>query len=484
MSKLTIRIGSTISGLKAGLSNGMSRVKKFVSGVRSSFGGLAGTFGALISVAGIKRGIDALDDLGKTAGKIGVSTDAVQKYNYAAKITGTTSQTVATSFKRMASVILDAENGLTESKRALSDLNLSWEKLAGLKPERQFELIVAALNKVDDASRRNALAQDMFGRGGQELQIFIRDFKELSNEIESMGAIIPESTIRNAEKLNDTIAKIKTNWAANIMKGYEFFGDIANGDPLGKSRSTAAKNKIIFDKQKQVRGMGKEAAGMGKADLARQFFQTADEIGTASGGSEMKRITEKYKKLKAQLIYEKKNKTAWEARLKEATATDEKKEKEVQKAETLKGNQNQKIQDYISSMEKEYQLQKLINAGKQKEAAIEKALSDAKRSGGRDLSQKEKADISKATADLYDITKAGKKDKSTKTLAYENTNTTDSLRRIGGNIGGVASPELEASRQQVGLLKEAKQYLASIDEKTELTFNGDNEMRFPGRVPY
>jgi len=472
MSKLTIKIGSSISGLKAGLSKGISRVKKFVSNVKSSFGPLAGTIGAAISVAGLKRGIDALDDIGKGAGKIGVTTEAWQKYNYAAKITGTTAETVATSFKRMSSVILDAENGLSESVRPLKELNLSWEKLAGLKPEKQFELIVAALNKVDDASRRNALAQDLFGRGGQELQIFIRDFKELSAEIDSMGAIIPEDQIRNAEKLNDLITRIKTNWAAAITKGVEAFSDISNGDPLGEKRLRA-------NKQKQVRGMAKEAAGMGKAGLSQGLFQVADELGTAQGGAEMKRVVSKYRKLKEQLEYERKQKRQWDVRQKEATASEAKEEKEVQKAETLKDNQNKKITDYIAGMEKKISLQKLINAGKEKEATIEKALSDAKRAAGRDLSQKEKVDISKATADLYEITKAGKKTKDQKALAYDDSKATDSLRRIGGNIGGTYSPEFSVAKDSNMKLKNMDKSLASIDEKTELTFDNNNEMKVP-----
>lgn len=470
MSKLTIKIGSTISGLKAGLSKGYGKVKKFVSNVRGAFGGLAGTFGAVLSVAGINRAVNALDDIGKSAGKIGVSTEAMQKYNYAAKITGTTGETVKTSFKRMTSTILDAENGLTEAKRALNDLGLSWQKLAGLKPEKQFEMIVAALNNVDDASRRNALAQDVFGRGGQELQIFIRDFKELSGEIDSMGAIIPEDQIRNAEKLNDLITRIKTNWAAAIAKGVEAFTDITNGDPLGERR-------LRVQKQNQIRGMAKEAAGMGKAGLSQGLFQVADEIGSASNGAEMKKAVDKYRKLKDQLEYERKQKRQWDVRMKRAAAADSKEEKEIQKQKQTEEKQNEKVQDYIASVEKKIQLQKLVLAGKQKEAAIEKALADAKRQAGRDLTQKEKVDISKATADLYEITKKDKKEKQN-ALTYDKTPITDELRRKGINLGGQYTPEANIAKDSNNRLKSMEKSLESIDEKTELQFD-NTEMRFP-----
>ena len=69
----------------------------------------------------------------------------------------------------MASTVFDANLGLKTTTDSLDALGISVAELQGLSPEQQFQLFANALAGVDDASRRAALAQDVFGRSGTHL---------------------------------------------------------------------------------------------------------------------------------------------------------------------------------------------------------------------------------------------------------------------------------------------------------------------------
>jgi hypothetical protein len=65
--------------------------------------------------------------------------------------------------------------GTNASADALKQLGIDYTSLQGMKPEDQFMMVAEALSRVSDASRRAALAQEVFGRSGTRMLPLINE---------------------------------------------------------------------------------------------------------------------------------------------------------------------------------------------------------------------------------------------------------------------------------------------------------------------
>jgi hypothetical protein len=144
------------------------------------------------------------------AKRTGFSVEALSTLQFAATRSGTSLEDLEKGIRRMQGTLLDAERGLAASKRALAELGLEWEDLKGLKPEEQFERIASGLAGVQDASRRAALAQDLFGRSGTALVPMLRDLPKLREEAERLGLVIGGPAAAQAAELQDRLEDL---WA-------------------------------------------------------------------------------------------------------------------------------------------------------------------------------------------------------------------------------------------------------------------------------
>ena len=123
----------------------------------------------------------------------------------------------------MASTLLDAEDGLTETTRALDRLNLDVKDFTGLNPEQQFFKFADALAKVEDDSKRAALAQDIFGRAGTELLPLFREGEEglaaLAAQAERLGIVYSQEAAANAAKFKDAQNVLSKALQGALAKG-------------------------------------------------------------------------------------------------------------------------------------------------------------------------------------------------------------------------------------------------------------------------
>ena len=88
-----------------------------------ALGGAAG-FGFLV-----KRSLDATDSLAKTASKIGTTTEALSKLQYAAQLTGVEQNTLNMAMQRFTRRAAEAAQGTGEAKGALRELGVDANKL-------------------------------------------------------------------------------------------------------------------------------------------------------------------------------------------------------------------------------------------------------------------------------------------------------------------------------------------------------------------
>jgi hypothetical protein len=136
---------------------------------QSSFGQMVGAFSAASLIdkgvgALIGFGKEAFDSAGKVvdlADKTGLSTEAIQRMQFVAIQTGSSLDNFTDAAFKLSTRLGAGSSGV---RGAVDALGLSFAQIRTLSPDKQFETITAALGKVDDATRRNTLGVELFGK--------------------------------------------------------------------------------------------------------------------------------------------------------------------------------------------------------------------------------------------------------------------------------------------------------------------------------
>lgn len=217
------KTGNAFRSLNARLEK-TRKVAKSVVGVIAKVGAAAVALGAGFVVA-TKKALEFADGIAKTADKVGLSTDALQKYRYAADLAGVSNGELDKAFDKLNKSIGETiSDGTGAAFDAFTQLGLSSDlmsgKLRGTEPV--FLAVSDALAQVDDHSQRAALAADIFGRSGTKLINLMKngrgDIKAAGDEFERFGGVIEEGTLRSSEKAIDAITRLTTLMQSKLTK--------------------------------------------------------------------------------------------------------------------------------------------------------------------------------------------------------------------------------------------------------------------------
>lgn len=174
----------------------------------------AGVAGTAIAAVMVKSAIDSADATGILAGKLGITTEALSKLQYAAKLSDVSQGALESGMKKLARTLTDAAAGAGGGAKAFEALGLSAEQIIKLPADKQLGAIADALNRVENSSQKAALAQQIFGRGGVELLPLIAEgsagIAKMGGELERLGGVISGSMAARAMQLNDNIDRLKT----------------------------------------------------------------------------------------------------------------------------------------------------------------------------------------------------------------------------------------------------------------------------------
>ena len=209
--------------------NAKDKASGKLKGVGQSAGGMGKAFavaGAAIVAAAAVAGAAMMklvnstvkwgDEMAKNSKRLGVTTEFLSEMEHAAKIAGASSGELYSSLKRMARSASDAANGLMTQKRAFDYLNISVADNYGqLKNSEVLFLEVAdALSKMDNATKKAALSQELFGRGGDRLLVLLNGgaagMKKLREEARALGGTLSGEAAESMEEYADSIVRMQT----------------------------------------------------------------------------------------------------------------------------------------------------------------------------------------------------------------------------------------------------------------------------------
>lgn len=202
------------SKLVRGLRAAAADLKAFGAKVRTLGLAMAGIGTALLVplVAASKYFSSYGDQVAKMAKRTGLSVETLSELRHVAKQTGTEFESLENGFRRMQRSIYDAGRDLSTATEALADLQLTFAELDGLSPEDQFKILGDRIGKLEDPTKRAAIAMTLFGRSGTNLLPMFADgaagIEKLQQEARALGLTMSGKDAAAAESFTDAMERL------------------------------------------------------------------------------------------------------------------------------------------------------------------------------------------------------------------------------------------------------------------------------------
>lgn len=191
------KIAADTRQIPAELGKTNTGLSTMISGLKSAAGLLGIAFSARALVGFVGGVFDAASKVKDLSTQLGISTNAVQGFKFAAEQSGSSLDAVGTAIQKMNQNLSIGDKSTVE---ALAKAGLKFEDIRNMKPEDAFLSIADAIQKIPDPMLQSEVALRLFGRGAAEILPGIKEgFRGLSDSASKMS----EQTIKDLEAAQD-----------------------------------------------------------------------------------------------------------------------------------------------------------------------------------------------------------------------------------------------------------------------------------------
>lgn len=426
------------------------------AGLAAAAGIGALTLGARAALRGAREAVDELDEIGKTADKIGLSTTALQALRLEADKAGVATEKldngIAQFSKRLGELRTTGKGTLGEFLRDFNPA-LATTLRNTKSTEEALDIMLRTMAGLERQTDRNALSASAFGRSaGIGMTNLVRDgtvsIEEMIAAAEALGVVLDERVIRSAEDTKDELTVLSTIINSNMNRALvglapvliritSLYADLAQaiGDASDRGKETS---------EKGTRGLGRDLERVlsdldaEQADLARRREQ-----GRMTGLINIERRIETIRAVAEALLdeinrrFETANRPAGGSTDSPDPRPETEARAEANLARFIEGLRAENELMRASGLELER-----LTIARQEELALRQAENIA-RQAGRELGEDEIRRIKEQVAD---------------TLA---------MKKARAELTAALKRETKATRDQQALQREAKGLLAGVATETE-----------------
>ena len=175
---------------------------------------------AAIGTGLLKLGYDAMtsaDDLMTLSQQTGISTDELQKMQYASDLVDVSLEDITGALRKMKAKMDPTNETFKQLGVALTDADGHLRSATDV-----FYDTVTALSQIQNETERDQVAMDLFGKSADQLAGIIDDggaaLKQYGDEAESMGLILSGDTLEALNDTNDTMDKLKAQMSGTMAQ--------------------------------------------------------------------------------------------------------------------------------------------------------------------------------------------------------------------------------------------------------------------------
>lgn len=224
------------NGFEGGLGSIASIAADVVGGVVDAIGEVASTMANEIS--GIASYGDSIDKLSQ---KMGISAQAYQEWDFIAQHSGTSMESLRSSFKTLS-------NAAQDGKASFEAIGLSLEDVQSMSTEDLFGAVIEGLQGMEEGTERTAIASELLGKGATELGALLNtsaeDTAAMKQQVHDLGGVLSDEAVKDAaafqdslQNLNVSIDGLKNGLLSDLLPGITTVMDgltkLVTGDKSG-----------------------------------------------------------------------------------------------------------------------------------------------------------------------------------------------------------------------------------------------------------
>lgn len=262
----------------------LQTIDKKIEGVKGTLGALASAFVGSALVSGMRSFVEGQIEIGSRTNdlseKLGVSSDELQRFQFAAMLSGVGAEEAAKGLQFLNKNIGEAIGGNKEAVETFQKLGITLKDGAGVREVGDMlPEISKAFEGMGSDAERTAMAMKIFGKAGASLIPLLKDgpggLAALSKEFDRLGGGMSKEFVAAADKAGDEIDKLKfsfAGWKSQIAFAVlptitnlvtRFQGWVGTLRKMTRETDLARDAWILFGAGSAAAGL-KSAAGFGK----------------------------------------------------------------------------------------------------------------------------------------------------------------------------------------------------------------------------
>ena len=157
------------------------------------------------------------DTIDKQSQKLGLSTKSYQEWDYVLNLAGTSMQNMNTGMKTMTNQLDAAKKGNKDAIANFKALGISMNDIKKMSREELFDKTISGFQKMEDGTKRAALANKLFGKSGQELTPVFNmtndETSKLIKQANEYGMVMDDKAVKASANYKDSLTTLKNTMA-------------------------------------------------------------------------------------------------------------------------------------------------------------------------------------------------------------------------------------------------------------------------------
>lgn len=191
----------------------LKKVEEKLDGLKGTLStiGLSVTAASATLFGFAKFTADAGDEAGKTAMKLGLNVETLQRLQVAAEFANISNQSLQQGLGSLAKNLVSARDGSADAAKSLRKVGLDVGRMKGQLPSAANALNVISdrFAAMPDGLEKSALAMDIFGKAGRDMIPFLNkgsaEIQKAASLADRYGLVMDEEAVRASAEFNDTI---------------------------------------------------------------------------------------------------------------------------------------------------------------------------------------------------------------------------------------------------------------------------------------
>ena len=201
------------------------QTQKALRGIKAAFGKLSKVFfsfkTALVAAVGagglgllVSNSLKATDALAKTSSRIGTTTEALSKLQYAGELAGIETNTLNMAMQRFVRRTAEATRGTGEAVVAFRALNINANELQALPLDQRMRVLARSFKTLKTEEEKLAVAFKLFDSEGTAVLNMLKqtdtEMQAVFDEAKRLGLVMSTEAAQGVENANDAFTRLRS----------------------------------------------------------------------------------------------------------------------------------------------------------------------------------------------------------------------------------------------------------------------------------